>query len=74
MIIKVQKVHKVLVDLLNLNFSKSIPFFWGLMISIKRVKKDQIFLMHLQNRTQKIENTYNTEGPNGPEVRESNKT
>jgi hypothetical protein len=69
MITKVQKVHKVLLDLLDPAFSKSIPFFWSLDEGIKLEKTMKIFLIHLHNRLKKKENAYNMEGPKGPEVR-----
>lgn len=53
MITKVQKVHKVLLDLLDPAFSKSIPFFWSLDEGIKLEKTMKIFLIHLQNRLKK---------------------
>lgn len=53
MITKVQKVHKVLLNLLDPAFSKSIPFFWSLDEGIKLEKTIKIFLIYLHNRFKK---------------------
>jgi hypothetical protein len=49
-------------------------FLDGLTIRYQVNKDDGNIFNPPTQEIQKIENTYNTEGPKGPEVRESNKT
>ena len=64
---KVQKVHKVLLDLLDLSFSRGFSFFLGLDRGNEASKDDDNTFNVPAQQVQKIETTYNPEGSKGPE-------
>lgn len=69
------KVHiRYLCTFWTLIFLRVFHFLEGLMLRHLTSKDDENIFNAPTQRSQKTENTYNIEGPKGPEVRKSNKT